>query len=986
MVRLLFTFLSVLFFIPAHAQKKDYRWSVEFYFRNKITQEIIKASDTLDVKLMLADSTVIGSFRTLNNNTQERYAFLRLDKLFDGTTKDYILEISHPKYETTYYPLHLKFRKHNPLTTIYVDIRRLTHMELAQMLGEVQVNATKVKFYVNEDTLVYNADAFELSEGSMLDALIEQLPGVELKDDGRIYVNGRFVESLLLNGKDFFKGDNLIMLENLPSYMVKNIQVYDKMSDQSEFFGAKVDEGIYTMDVQLKRRYSVGWLGNAEAGVGTKDRFMGRLFAMRFTPQSRLSIFGNVNNTNDRRKPGRSGDWSPADISGGLTTTKNVGIDYGVWDKINRYTIEGSAQLKHSRTEHITRSNNTNFLPGGDTYERIWNNANSKELYLTTRHELTKNFKLWRDNYRHPGIQLRITPQVEYRNYDNSSSSTSGVFDIDPSTYADLLDSLSEPTMGSSLRSILINRKISESMGRGHRVNYGADFYLGLSTPNVNYDGLYINGNVSAYDQKNESFDRYKIDYTARPDGDFRNRYFNTPNSGYSFTASAKYYWHTKPMTWTGLTLGPMVSFWQGYSRDVNSLYRLDELEGWGDGSDTELGLLPSEASDLMQSLDRDNSYLTGQLTRRTRGQLQFLIQLPEYDDSYNMISDFYMSITPGFMYEDKTLRFDGSVYSGRKLTNWFPEADIQLTRRTRGLKHKLEFEASLRMQSPSLMNMLDVTFDSNPLYVRNGNPSLKNSAVFRVNLSYSADRWLSGSGKMLNASVGYTNTRNATAISSVYDKSTGVRTTTPVNVNGNWDSWYNLNWSVPLDKAKKFNLSSNTNINYGDKVDMMSTADLASSLKNVVHNLYARQLFNLSYNFGKHRLGAKFRASWTNARGSMEDFEDINAVHLTYALTGQFKLPWNLQVNTDVSLYSRRGYGDKSMNTDDFVWNARVSKSFLGGSLIVMLDCFDILGNLTNINYSLNSQGRWEVYNNVIPSYGMFHIIYKLNKEPKKK
>ena len=73
-------------------------------------------------------------------------------------------------------------------------------------------------------------------------------------------------------------------------------------------------------------------------------------------------------------------------------------------------------------------------------------------------------------------------------------------------------------------------------------------------------------------------------------------------------------------------------------------------------------------------------------------------------------------------------------------------------------------------------------------------------------------------------------------------------------------------------------------------------------------------------------------------------------------------------------------------MNTDDFVWNARVSKSFLGGSLIVMFDGFDILGNLTNINYSLNSQGRWEVYNNVIPSYGMLHIIYKLNKEPKKK
>ena len=39
----------------------------------------------------------------------------------------------------------------------------------------------------------------------MLDALIEQLPGVELKRDGRILVNCRQVESLLLNGKAFFQ-------------------------------------------------------------------------------------------------------------------------------------------------------------------------------------------------------------------------------------------------------------------------------------------------------------------------------------------------------------------------------------------------------------------------------------------------------------------------------------------------------------------------------------------------------------------------------------------------------------------------------------------------------------------------------------------------------------------------------------------------------------------------------------------------------------
>ena len=84
-------------------------------------------------------------------------------------------------------------------------MRRLSMKEKEIALGGIVVKSTKVKFFYKGDTLVYNADAFQLAEGSMLDALISQLPGVELKDDGRIYVNGRFVDNLLLNGKDFSK-------------------------------------------------------------------------------------------------------------------------------------------------------------------------------------------------------------------------------------------------------------------------------------------------------------------------------------------------------------------------------------------------------------------------------------------------------------------------------------------------------------------------------------------------------------------------------------------------------------------------------------------------------------------------------------------------------------------------------------------------------------------------------------------------------------
>ena len=100
--------------------------------------------------------------------------------------------------------------------------------KVSKTLQEVTVKASRVRFYHKGDTIVYDASLFQLAEGSMLDALIRQLPGVELKSDGRIYHNGKFVDDLLLNGKDLFQGNRKLMLENLPAYTVKDVAVYDK--------------------------------------------------------------------------------------------------------------------------------------------------------------------------------------------------------------------------------------------------------------------------------------------------------------------------------------------------------------------------------------------------------------------------------------------------------------------------------------------------------------------------------------------------------------------------------------------------------------------------------------------------------------------------------------------------------------------------------------------------------------------------------------
>ena len=139
------------------------------------------------------------------------------------------------------------------------------------------------------DTIVYNADAFNLPQGSMLDALIRQLPGAELKENGEIFVNGRKVDYLMLNGKDFFKGDNRVMLDNLPYYTVKNLQVYNRTTDASRYLGRDVQPKEYVMDVKLKKEYLGGFLGNNDLAAGTSKRYSAKLLGTQFTDHTRFT-------------------------------------------------------------------------------------------------------------------------------------------------------------------------------------------------------------------------------------------------------------------------------------------------------------------------------------------------------------------------------------------------------------------------------------------------------------------------------------------------------------------------------------------------------------------------------------------------------------------------------------------------------------------------------------------------------------------------
>ena len=74
----------------------------------------------------------------------------------------------------------------------------------------------------------------------------------------------------------------------------------------------------------------------------------------------------------------------------------------------------------------------------------------------------------------------------------------------------------------------------------------------------------------------------------------------------------------------------------------------------------------------------------------------------------------------------------------------------------------------------------------------------------------------------------------------------------------------------------------------------------------------------------------------WRHSEGKMRDFTTLDAFDYQYGLMARYTLPdIKTTLSADANIYSRRGYGSKTLNTDDFVMNASVSQPFLKGKLI---------------------------------------------------
>ena len=937
------TLLITLVAVVGFAQEKKQKVN-RMHMYGTVADGFTKAAIT-DVKVILMheDSTAVDTTKTYETysyssgigrhpSTSRYYFYIKREP------GKYILKAEHPNYETAYANFEMKQvgRRVQEIEgpKIYLKKSANAHHFEGGQLDEVVVKATKVKMVWRGDTLVFNADAFNVPEGSMLDGLIKQLPGVELKSNGEIFVNGKKIENLTLNGADFFKGKNKIMLENLPYFTVKSIEVYKKQTEENKYLGIEdEDKKEYTMDVILKREYSIGGSANVEAGTGPSDgsdwRYRLKVFGLRFSDHTRAVLFGGMNNINEslsydtydseyKDKSQQSGDLHFKQVGGQF-------VYMAAEDKLTNST-EVNATWSNEYDEY--RSQNESYLNTGSTFGLSEGTNHSKPSSFSLKNTLRTTGK----------YRLYSTAQLNYYGRRHESEGWNMT-----SADAVMKDSINSSWYRSRSQSDQLN-------GRGYayltkRLSSGDSWVFDME-----------GGFNRQYHPESTSQNRYI--YHQLGTQDYRDRRTESPS--YSYDWSAKVSFNYKLME--NLRITPSIGFGTGDNHSDRHEYLRDSID---------------------YLFDAKNSYeqATQMLNRRTSLSIDYSKNVTRgYLGIYTTLSANFQRQRMEYCSEPLTTSIT------RNYTLWSPNVYMFYMKQDSVKRQDISMQYYLWPSTPSVTDLIDRPISSDPLNIFLGNPDLKLSAQHYFTMSYSQSR----DSTDLNMSIRLNGslTHNARTQGYTYDTTTGVRTYRLENISsGNWTIGMTLNWSRALDQKKFWHIGNELNLGYNKSTGLAIATGSTDAELSRVGSFTLNYKPNIRFQKEKLTLQAKGDIGFRNIHRNITFGQQPTDVwDISYGLNGNYQLPWGFSVDTDLTMHSRRGYTDIEMNDNRLYWDASLTKSFHQGQWLIKLRGYDLLGQVSSLRYDINSQGRTETWTNSMRRYALLTVSYRFSQKPKKK
>lgn len=905
---------------------------------------------------------------------------------------NYIMRISYMGFQTYYRNIVL------PKNNKSINLGTITLQENSKIMKEAEVTARVAQVEMKADTFVFNADAYRMPEGSMLEELVKELPGAEIDDEGNIKINGKSVSKIMVDGKEYFQNDTKMALKNLPSKLIKKLKSYDKKSDYSRITGIDDGEEETVLDLSVKKGMKDGWVGNFDAAYGTEDRYSGKANVNRFMDNSYLSVIGSRNNVNDF-----GGRWGGG--GSGITTSTMGGVTFAWENGKPEYTagllkLGGNVRYSSRDSESETRNNSEMFLPTGASQF-----SNSKNLGTNWSQSVNANFQVeW---FPDSMTNILFRPNFSHSDGNSFSNNRSVTFNQNPFD-AGLTDPVEDYKEMKDENGIRVNGNERLNSGDNYSNNVNASLQvnrrLGVPGRNItlNVDGAYS-------ESDNKSYSRSMVRYYQRTSDDLNADYQNTMSPSKNYNIQGRFSYTEPILKGTVLQLSYQAQYrFQDTNRDMLIYDKLEEALKDKDLADV-------TAADLYYGTYKGMSFesygidLT-QLVRDTE------------NSQYATYREFNQSVNLMFRHNSKLE--NGQEFNFNAGVNWQPQRTdmeyekrgryIDTTRHIQNWAPRLNFRWKIsntsqlrvryngRMSQPSMTNLIEVMDNSNPLYISTGNAGLKSSWNDNFNVDY--NNYITEKQMGWYAGFRGDKTRRSISNATIYDTESGVNYSRPMNIDGAWSLRTWMGFNTALDKEKHFNLNWSQSINHANNVGYISSkldvgaqqflypmVDMNGLFGYMSENNLLEKANTKSTDLGENlrinyrndllEVGVNGGMNYQHARNDMLKSGNRDTWFFNYGGNVVINMPWDMQFSSDISQQSRRGYDDASMNTNELIWNAQLSQNFLKQkNATVSVQWYDILRNRSSISRSLSATSRSDTWTNAIHSYVMVHVIYRFN------
>ena len=905
---------------------------------------------------------------------------------------NYIMRISYMGFQTYYRNIVL------PKNNKSINLGTITLQENSKMMKEAEVTARVAQVEMKADTFVFNADAYRMPEGSMLEELVKKLPGAEIDDEGNIKINGKSVSKIMVDGKEYFQNDTKMALKNLPSKLIKKLKSYDKKSDYSRITGIDDGEEETVLDLSVKKGMKDGWVGNFDAAYGTEDRYSGKANVNRFMDNSYLSVIGSRNNVNDF-----GGRWGGG--GSGITTSTMGGATFAWENGKPEYTagllkLGGNVRYSSRDSESETRTNSEMFLPTGASQF-----SNSKNLGTNWSQSINANFQIeW---FPDSMTNILFRPNFSHSDGNSFSNNRSVTFNKNPFE-AGLTEPVDQYKEMNDEKGIRVNGNERLNSGDNYSNNVDASLQvnrrLGVPGRNItlNVDGAYS-------ESDNKSYSRSMVRYYQRTSDELNADYQNTMSPSKNYSVQGRFSYTEPILKGTVLQLSYQAQYrFQDTNRDMSIYDKLEEALKDKDLTDV-------TAADLYYGTYKGMSFesygidLT-QLVRDTE------------NSQYATYREFNQSVNLMFRHNSKLE--NGQEFNFNAGVNWQPQRTdmeyekrgryIDTTRHIQNWAPRLNFRWKIsntsqlrvryngRMSQPSMTNLIEVMDNSNPLRISTGNAGLKSSWNDNFNVDY--NNYITEKQMGWYAGFRGDKTRRSISNATIYDTESGVNYSRPMNIDGAWSVRTWMGFNTALDKEKHFNLNWSQSINHANNVGYISSklntgaqqflypvVDMNGLFNYMSENNLLEKANTKSTDLGENlrinyrndllEVGVNGGMNYQHARNDMLASGNRDTWFFNYGGNVVVNMPWDMQFSSDISQQSRRGYDDASMNTNELIWNAQLSQNFLKQkNATVSVQWYDILRNRSSISRSLSATNRSDTWTNAIHSYVMVHFIYRFN------